>query len=108
MTQGFVQGSPVLISGIDENNNSILNAKFIGFEVFPNPFVSDIKLNIIEFNMNEIYSITVFDALGKIVFKVSSISKNQTLPLDDLKTGMYFLRVQSSDNLLGSIKINKI
>ena len=76
---------------IDIQNNSEIS-------VYPNP--SKGILNIVNEN-NEIYSIKVFDLIGKIIYyndKMESTYKT-TIDLSELKAGMYFIEIKSGNSV---------
>ncbi len=88
---------------VDQVHTGILDPDGIGYGVYPNPFTN--ALNIKTTVSNESY-FKVSDALGRVVIE-GKISQDITvLDTGDLKEGMYFLSIKSS-NEEKTIKILK-
>ena len=66
------------------------------FRVYPNPFASHITIN----GEDEIHSIRIFDISGKVVeqIQVTEGKKQLEIQLDNLKSGIFFVQIESSGN----------
>jgi hypothetical protein len=69
--------------------------KEITFGVFPNP-TSD-RLAITPGNLNDIYSITLYDINGKIIRQQAHLHGDYLLRLGDVKPGLYILHFETSE-----------
>ncbi len=81
-----------VITGLDALNSNVL------FSVAPNPATTDITIS---FNseIKESTTITITNVLGKVVY-VREVSEGTTttMSLNDLVTGIYFIRIQQGAN----------
>lgn len=78
---------PALLLDVDENN--IL----VDTRVYPNP--ASEELNVVLPNNVEEASVTITDAVGKIVFTGKIDSVNQKVNVSSLNEGMYFVKITS-------------
>ncbi len=78
-------------SEIDENN------LFYRINIYPNPASNFID---VETNLKE-YSISVFDAMGKLIFKENMTQNKTRIDVSDFPTGIYFIQLQNGENLIG-------
>jgi hypothetical protein len=74
----------------------------VTFNVYPNPFVSSISINI-DNPINENGTITLLDAAGRIIRsqEITATSKNETIQLSglsELNAGIYFIEVVLGSN----------
>ena len=67
-----------------------LEKEDIGFEVFPNPAGDNLFLEIENFKKQYFY---IFDVSGKKMKKGEVYFENETISIDELNAGMYFIRV---------------
>lgn len=68
-------------------------------KVYPNPFVSHIKIDFSEEIKGDI-QVILFDMLGKILFFTSKTSENKSITLDNLDflpAGSYFLSLKTNN-----------
>ncbi len=87
--------------------NSLSEANLDYPTIYPNPFDNQI---FIENTQSKIKTIEIFDTKGEIKFK-SEISKNESLislQLEELKEGIYIIRMIDEKGLVQVKKINKI
>ena len=71
--------------------------KEISLTIFPNPFEDQITIN---YNAQELVSVTIFDMAGKLIYKnnLSFISQNNTIDVSFFSSGIYLVRLQSKLN----------
>ena len=82
-------------NGIEETDNG-------QNKVFPNPAASDITF---EVNSNN-YDIVIFNFMGQQVRKISRITtRSYTMPKGDLKNGIYFYKIITNNEMIGSGKL---
>lgn len=84
------------VNGINENKNS-------RFDVYPNPFSNYLILNE---NYVDIKTIEIFDTNGQIVFENNKI-KNRLINMNDMKPGIYLIRIFRNDGTTNSKKLIK-
>lgn len=90
-------GGAVMVypTGIEEYQNNPFNLK-----AFPNPFTDDIIISGENFDLNPI-KISVLNTIGQEVFSTceTAVKKtlNKNLSLSNLKSGVYFIRVESDE-----------
>ena len=67
--------------------------------VYPNPTSG--KFNI-QFNETQVQKITVYDAIGKVIIEnnVEANTSNLNLDLSDIKSGIYFIKINSNENVI--------
>ena len=97
---------PVSASRFGTGEGQFLDGEHVS--VYPNPFKNMISIEIPEAGKSEV-AITVFDTSGKLVLSKSDVfesEKTLDLKLESLKSGIYFLKVQTPD-ALKSFKIIK-
>ena len=70
-------------------------------KVYPNPFVDVVNIS----NADEVKSIAVVDAAGRLVKTIEKVSSQ--ISLGDLKSGMYILNLNKKDGSKESIKMIK-
>lgn len=63
------------------------------YKIYPNPTNSNIT---IESKNEKIIELVVIDRLGKLVLKVQPLSNRVDINVDELKSGMYFLKIKDS------------
>lgn len=62
--------------------------------IYPNPFIHELTINCKE----EIRSIDLFNLNGQLIFSKEIHSNNETLDLNDVSEGIYFLRIKTNSN----------
>jgi uncharacterized repeat protein (TIGR01451 family) len=72
------------------------------FTIYPNPAKN--KLHITSKNLENISSITVYNALGQII--LTSINPSETIDVSNLKTGNYLIKI-NSENKTSNLKFIK-
>ncbi len=72
------------------------DAKF-EFQVFPNPSNSYIKIDVQNINLNQNSTYKIIDMYGKVVMNKSY--KNEAINIDALAAGMYYIELQSGENV---------
>jgi PKD repeat protein len=86
ISKQIIVGSPASI-----NNSNVSN-----INVFPNPANEFVTINIEDFQNK---NIELIDISGKLIQSKLANSKNTTLDLEELSSGVYFLRIQQNDTL---------
>jgi serine protease AprX len=76
------------------------------FNVFPNPTNQDITIEIYNFDSLN-YKASLYDILGKVYFSENLLNAVQTISIENLTSGMYFLKVSNGDDKNNTIKIFK-
>ena len=76
---------------LTQNELSLEEFNFSDFEVYPNPTNGYWTIN----GNSEIKKVTLFDMLGKEVFTVNSNSSVVNIDGTELKTGVYFAKIES-------------
>jgi hypothetical protein len=69
--------------------------------IYPNPFTEDLY---IESNLEKNYILTVYNLLGNKVYSEKVNQSNKTINLSNLKSGIYFIKINSIDGNLHFIK----
>ena len=90
------------VDNIGEHNTATagVNTEILsGISIFPNPVI-DKKISISNTTNATINKITIHTIEGKEVFSISNSLIKEIIPIDSLKTGIYFLKIDSN---LGSI-----
>lgn len=65
------------------------------FKIYPNPFMNIIHIENI--GIQE-YELTMMNSMGQIVKQLQINNNNTIIDLSELKSGIYFLRIESRDN----------
>lgn len=100
-----IYGSATMATGITKISHN-LNAHFI---LSPNPATSNI-VQLIPQNIKEINFVEIIDALGNTIYKNNKVdvSGKIELNLDNIPSGVYFVRIGSAKNFyLEKLVINK-
>jgi extracellular elastinolytic metalloproteinase len=74
---------------------SIQAPKMSAFEVVPNPFYEQITIK----GLNKKYNYALFDVLGKKLLSANDVNNIQILETSSLKSGTYFLRIETMDGI---------
>ncbi len=87
-----------LSGAITEGGRFPLNS-MLKFNVYPNPFGTDVRLLITDDRYKEIENIKIFDVSGKEVMVYEMKQKEREIRVDckDLAAGVYFLQVEAGD-----------
>ena len=65
------------------------------FEVFPNPFNDNITVKTL---YNESFKIAIYDVLGKKIHSKNNVLSNKKIDIPNIKSGVYFLKINSKDD----------
>jgi hypothetical protein len=105
VTQGFLQGSPTLVVG---QKDILLVNKVQNVIAYPNPFTSGFNLEILNTKPTDNLTITVYDMLGKMVYKNNNADALQYINLEHLSASVYMVNVLINNEKIGTIKMNKL
>lgn len=86
---------------------SINSSKNSQFKVAPNPFNNSITISIDSYNTSINYEISIFDLSGKTIHKATMLNKESNLDLNQLKTGVYILKIISDSKIVSKRIIKK-
>jgi hypothetical protein len=75
------------------SNNTLTNEKE-SIQIYPNPISGHLNL-IFSKNQNTPFSISIFDAVGKLVLEKRNVPSN-SIDVSKLGKGFYFLKISSS------------
>ena len=92
---------------IHYNNLATSNTEYLHnenyFTIYPNPANNLLHINS---SLTEKYSIRIYSTLGRLVKHISDIDNNNySLPINNLKSGVYIVQVYSNKHLIGSRKL---
>jgi hypothetical protein len=105
VTQGFLQGSPMLIVGQKEVHFTNHSSNILAY---PNPFTNGFNLEILNTKPTDNLTITVYDMLGKMVYKNNNADAAQYINLEQLAACVYMVNVLINNEKIGTIKVNKL
>jgi len=88
----YVDSSEACLTGVREDASSIQAT------AYPNPSVDVLHIQT-GFDGSEVYSITIYDMQGKEVFKRITRRSTETLHLDALNNGQYFVEVKDANGV---------
>ena len=74
--------------------------------IYPNPFKSEFYISCDGIDGSS--DITVYNAVGKLVFKKKISSSNETVHLPNLDKGIYFVKIINNKSIITNLKIIKI
>jgi hypothetical protein len=80
-----------------EENHSLLSANRILLEVYPNPAKSYFTVRLPQ--TADRSEIKMFDVTGKIVKSEELKGKNNRIPLDGIKNGVYFVKINNNNQV---------
>lgn len=78
-----------------------MDTKEADFTVYPNPTMGTVRIDLPDYG---IYPYTVYNHLGRLVQK-GQIENGSAIDLNNLAAGMYFIRVESAGQFLGTKRI---
>ena len=112
VVETFTNGA-ILTQGFQQDYENILSTEFLTsdyfFEVFPNPFSSEISIKYKPENTGE-YLVELKDASGKTIYNgnffFSTSNFNQQISVSSLTSGIYFLQLRELNT--GEIAIFKL
>lgn len=87
----------IILKSKDEDISEVLEEEFVG--IYPNP--SSGKFNI-EFKDVSVQKVTVYDAIGKVVYEnmTDTNSTNVRIDLSEFTTGMYFVKINAGEKVI--------
>jgi len=67
--------------------------------VYPNPVTDQVSISFDELTVSEV-NLQVIDVLGTVVYsqKISSVKNVETIDLETLTTGVYFIQLNANDS----------
>ncbi|MCC5922527.1 MAG: T9SS type A sorting domain-containing protein [Crocinitomicaceae bacterium] len=75
---------------------SVDQMEILNFKIYPNPFTDRIHF---ENNGLQQYRLTVLNSLGQTIHKIQANTNNRIIDLSDFQAGIYFLKIESGDNI---------
>lgn len=105
LTQGFIQGSSVLLTSVNNHESSNLS-QFIFF--YPNPTNDNINIELPIFYEGSYLEFIVTDLLGKELFRLDSKTCYNALSLYGFSSGVYLVKINSNNQFVKQLKVNKI
>lgn len=78
-------------TGIQSNAINAAN-----FQVYPNPSNGTFKVELE--NATELSTIKVYNAIGKLVYETSATESSKEIKLDNMSSGVYFIRINSGSS----------
>lgn len=105
VTQGFLQGS--LSAVVGQKEISLVN-KFQNIIAYPNPFNNGFNLELLNTKSTENVTVTIYDMLGKVVYKNNNADAIQFINMEHLASGVYIVGVKVNNEPFGNLKVNKI
>ena len=82
------------------SSNNILNETII---LFPNPATKYISINGLD--KMDIKQVRIYDLSGKVIYNHSSMQR--LIPIEDLKPGIYFIKIEIADGSMRVFKFQK-
>lgn len=64
-----------------------------GFSVYPNPFMNDLTVDVLQLRLKENCKIKVYDIFGREIFSQQITTANYKLKTTDWSPGIYFVRI---------------
>lgn len=110
ITVGIVNFSPFIndtncIEYIIPSSISIPKKTNIALQIYPNPFTESTVIEFDNIN-NSPYSLTIIDLQGKPVKKINNVIKDRIiLNRENLKSGIYFIQINSTNQRIGIGKL---
>ncbi len=101
ITMGVQQPFEIFVLGTDDHPDISIE-----IAVFPNPTPSNPTLKFGETPYEEI-RIGLYDIMGRSIYESSVFSEETTIPMENLASATYILRVSTTDRLLKTFKIIK-
>lgn len=84
-----------------------IEEEFVKIKVFPNPVTENTLFVTLNTEKNAIYTVKVYNLLGKVV-ALKEISKgNNSISLESLNEGIYFVDIAEGNKTIRSMKIIK-
>lgn len=85
-----------------------VGGELVTFEVYPNPATDQLTLNIPDMSVPvlDALALSIFNNIGQKVKQLDNVSANQTININDLSTGMYYLTL-STAGVTSGIKFYK-
>ena len=100
LPQYFSNPKPIIPTGMEMllmNDNQVT--------IYPNPCNTNINLRIINHNVTTNCELRIYDLLGCEAMYSSVTNHQLTITIGDLKSGMYFYKVISGDDVIGTGKL---
>ena len=72
--------------------------------IYPNPTTGVLKL---DFSDNEIFTVKVYDLLGKVIIERSEVTLSETIDITQYANGVYIISIQSGDKIFTTKIIKK-
>ncbi len=76
-----------------------LNAAILDVEVFPNPAMDKVNINIRETSNLQLYHISIYDLSGKMIKQSNLYGTTTTINVLDISSGIYLLEITDTQNM---------
>jgi hypothetical protein len=107
MTSSFVNFSKYVYSNFYYFQSGITGRKSsIDVSIYPNPVSSSINIKMNEAGINQ-YQVEILNITGQTVYTNSYSSFSSSINVENLETGLYFVRIITDNNKTHSYKIMK-
>jgi len=101
VTQGVQQPYEFFILGIDDKKDISLE-----MSVYPNPSVAFVNLKIVNQNLENL-SFQLYDVNQKLILNQKVSSTETSIPMENLSSATYFLKVSDNKKVVKTFKIIK-
>jgi Peptidase family M1 domain/Secretion system C-terminal sorting domain/Peptidase M1 N-terminal domain len=98
----FANGKSSVLVGLNEKKN--LNTQL---ELYPNPATSELTVLLANYKINPAMSIEIVDMQGKLIKRISNLSNENTININDLSKATYVLSIVDKDKHVISKKFIK-
>jgi len=69
------------------------------FSLYPNPALSEFKIKVADVNNIQILDVTIHNAVGQMIKKVSAYKRDTPINVENLNAGIYFVSISSNGRL---------
>ena len=94
-----------IILNLNMEESSLGELSELGISVYPNPFWSEINVELKD--CDRIIYISIIDVRGRIVMNKRTLSKENRFGMSSLHSGVYYLNVYEESRIIGRIKVIK-
>ena len=106
-SQGFATFRVFLVQVVENSTSIPLTFQQLGFQLFPNPAITQIQLLLPTNQVNQAATITIFDHLGRLVQQqqITQTLSRELLDVANLSSGQYSVQFQTATTTTSTLFI---
>lgn len=92
-----IDGDKHFVGNFQSTSTSVLNTRETTIQVYPNPTKGNLFIE-----GEQLQQVEIFDVFGKMIFSLQINADRMEVPLDEISSGAYFVKVKAGDQVFTS------